>query len=166
MAKFWPWPVGRPSIPTSSPCASRSSDWKELLDNPDHPLLNRAIQAQFAPGSTFKPIVAIAGLETGTIDDQFTVHCPGGAIVLRPLLQVLVEPGHGAVSLHNGIVQSCDVYFYNVGNRTGIDQIASYADAGRTSATRAGIDLPDEASGMVPSSEWKIRNFRQKWYAG
>jgi penicillin-binding protein 2 len=141
----------------------KSSDWKELLDNPDHPLLNRAIQAQFAPGSTFKPLMAVAGLETGAIDDQFTVHCSGGATFYGHYYKC--HEVDGSVSLHKGIVRSCDVYFYNVGNRLGIDQIAHYAtQAGY--GRRTGIDLPNEASGVVPSSEWKIRNFRQKWYAG
>ena len=141
----------------------KTSDWKQLLDNPDHPLLNRAIQAQFAPGSTFKPLVAIAGLETGTIDDQYTITCPGGATFYGHFYKC--HQRDGVVSLHKGIVQSCDVYFYNVGNKLGIDQIAFYADqAGYGHAS--GIDLPNEASGTMPSSEWKIRNFRQKWYAG
>jgi penicillin-binding protein 2 len=141
----------------------KASDWKDLVDNPDHPLLNRAIQAQFAPGSTFKPIMALAGLETGAIDDQFTVHCPGGATFYGHYYKC--HEVDGTVSLHKGIVRSCDVYFYNVGNRLGIDQIAYYAtQAGYGHPT--GVDLPNEASGIVPSSEWKIRNFRQKWYAG
>ena len=141
----------------------KTSDWKQLLDNPDHPLLNRAIQAQFAPGSTFKPLIAIAGLETGTIDDQYTITCPGGATFYGHFYKC--HQRDGVVSLHKGIVQSCDVYFYNVGNKLGIDQIAKFAhEAGYGEPT--GIDLPNEASGVVPSSEWKIRNFRQKWYAG
>jgi len=141
----------------------KSADWKQLLDNPDHPLLNRAIQAQFAPGSTFKPLVAIAGLETGTIDDRYTITCPGGATFYGHFYKC--HQRDGVVSLHKGIVQSCDVYFYNVGNKLGIDQIAFYADKAGYGHT-SGIDLPNEASGTMPSSEWKIRNFRQKWYAG
>ncbi len=141
----------------------KSSDWKELLDNPDHPLLNRAIQAQFAPGSTFKPLIAMAGLETGTVDDQYTVHCPGFAVFYGHRYKC--HEVDGTVSLHKGIVKSCDVYFYNVGNKLGIDQIAAFAtQAGYGHVS--GIDLPGEAAGVVPSSEWKIRNFRQKWYAG
>ena len=141
----------------------KSSDWKALLDNPDHPLLNRAIQAQLAPGSTFKPLMALAGLETGAIDDAFTVHCPGFAVFYGHRYKC--HEVDGTVSLHKGIVKSCDVYFYNVGNKLGIDQIAYYAtQAGYGQPT--GIDLPHEAGGLVPSSEWKIRNFRQKWYAG
>ena len=99
--------VSRPTFdPNKFAVRIKSSDWREIADNPDHPLLNRAIQAQDAPGSTFKPFVAIAGLESGAIDDQFTVHCPGGAIVLRPLLQVLVEAAVTAPSRCTGAFSS------------------------------------------------------------
>ena len=109
--------------------------------------------------------MALAGLETGTIDDQFSVHCSGGASFYGHYHKCWWKGGHGTVSLHSGIVHSCDVYFYNVGNRLGVDQIAAYAtQAGLGHET--GIDLPHEASGIVPSSEWKIRNYRQKWYPG
>ena len=142
-----------------------AQDWKEITDNPEHPLLNRAIQAQQAPGSTFKPIVALAGLETGSIDDQFTIRCGGGASFYGRYFRCWEKRGHGSIKLHTGIVHSCDVYFYNVGNRTGIDNLAFYANVvGFGHAT--GIDLPHEAEGVVPSTKWKLRNFRQKWYAG
>jgi len=156
--------VSRPTFdPNKFSVRIKSSDWKELLDNPDHPLLNRSIQAQFAPGSTFKPLMALAGLETGAIDDEYSVHCPGFAVFYGHIYKC--HEVDGTVSLHKGIVRSCDVYFYNVGNKLGIDQIAYYAgQAGYGRPT--GVDLPNEASGVVPSSEWKIRNFRQKWYAG
>jgi penicillin-binding protein 2 len=158
--------VSRPTFdPNKFAVRIKSSDWREIADNPDHPLLNRAIQAQFAPGSTFKPIVAIAGLESGAIDDQYTVHCSGGAIFYGHYHKCHIKTGHGAVSLHRGIVQSCDVYFYNVGDRTGIDKIAFYANQAGL-GEKTGVDLPHEAEGVVPSSAWKIRNFREKWYAG
>jgi penicillin-binding protein 2 len=144
----------------------KAKDWKEIADNPEHPMLNRAIQAQQAPGSTFKPFVALAGLETGTIDDQFTVHCAGGVALYGRYQKCWVYPkGHGAISLHNGIVHSCDVYFYTVGAKLGIDNIAMYASLAGMGQT-TGIDLPHEAVGTVPSEKWKLRNFRQKWYAG
>jgi penicillin-binding protein 2 len=158
--------VSRPTFdPNKFAVRIKSSDWKEIADNPDHPLLNRAIQAQDAPGSTFKPFVAIAGLETGAIDDQFTVHCSGGASFYGHYHKCWWKPGHGAVSLHRGIVQSCDVFFYNVGDRTKIEKLAFYANQAGL-GQRTGIDLPHEAEGIVPSPEWKIRNFREKWYAG
>jgi penicillin-binding protein 2 len=143
----------------------RAADWNELRNNPENPLLNRAIQAQFAPGSTFKPIVALAGLESGAIDENFRVRCAGGASFYGRYFKCHVKGGHGIVDLHKGITQSCDVYFYNVGNRTGVDNIARYADMAGL-GHKTGIDLPDEKQGVVPSSEWKMRTKRQKWYAG
>jgi penicillin-binding protein 2 len=143
----------------------RSEDWKEIASNPDNPMLDRAIQAQFAPGSTFKPIMALAGLEKGVIDDAFQVHCPGGASFYGRYFKCWVKQGHGTVELHKGIVHSCDVFFYNVGNRLGIDNIAEYADMAGF-GHKTGIDLPNELTGVVPSSAWKMRLFRQKWYAG
>jgi len=158
--------VSRPTFdPNKFAVRIKPSDWKEIADNPDHPLLNRALQGQLAPGSTFKPFVAIAGLESGAIDDKFSVHCSGGAVFYGKYRRCWWKPGHGTVALHGGIVHSCDVYFYTVGDRTGIDKIAFYAtQAGFGQKT--GIDLPHEAEGIVPSSEWKIRNYHEKWYAG
>ncbi len=141
----------------------KSKDWKELTSDPGNPLLNRAIQAQWAPGSTFKPIVAIAGLESGAITEDTAFQCPGGATFFGHYYRCWGT--HGTVSLHKGIAQSCDSYFYNVGNKTGIDNIAFYAQQAGL-GEKTGVDLPNEASGTVPSPEWKLRNFRQKWFAG
>jgi penicillin-binding protein 2 len=141
----------------------KTKDWKELTKDPGTPLLNRSIQAQWAPGSTFKPIVALAGLETGSIDEDTTFNCPGGATFYGHYYACWGH--HGQVSLHKGITQSCDSYFYNVGNKTGIDNLAFYAHQAGLGA-RSGIDLPGEASGTVPSTEWKLRTQRQKWFAG
>ena len=143
----------------------KASDWNEIANNPYNPLLNRAIQAQQAPGSTFKPVMALAGLETGVIDDSFSVHCPGGASFYGHYFGCHLKRGHGSVDLHKGIMQSCDVFFYNVGNRLGIDRIAQYAEAVGL-GHKTGIDLPHEAEGLVPSTKWKLRTTRQKWYAG
>jgi penicillin-binding protein 2 len=143
----------------------RNGEVLAMVSNPDNPMLDRAIQAQFAPGSTFKPIMALAGLEKGVIDDAFQVHCPGGASFYGRYFKCWVKQGHGTVELHKGIVHSCDVFFYNVGNRLGIDNIAEYADMAGF-GHKTGIDLPNELTGVVPSSAWKMRLFRQKWYAG
>ncbi|MBI3664895.1 MAG: penicillin-binding protein 2 [Acidobacteria bacterium] len=142
-----------------------AADWKQLISNPDNPLLNRAVQAQLAPGSTFKPFVALAGLESNAIDENFTVHCRGGAVFYGRYFKCWIKTGHGNLSLHKGIEQSCDVYFYNVGNRTGIDKIAEIGEAAGF-GRRTGIDLPNEEEGVLPSSKWKLRNLREKWYAG
>lgn len=158
--------VSRPTFdPNKFSGRIKSKDWKEINANPDHPLLNRAIQDAQAPGSTFKPIMALAGLETGTIDDLWTVHCSGSAVFYGRPFRCHLKGGHGTVNLHKGIVDSCDVYFYNVGNKMGIDNIAYYGDlVGYGKPT--GIDLPHELSGVMPSPEWKMRNYRQKWWAG
>jgi len=158
--------VSRPSFdPNKFSGRIKAKDLKEINDNPDHPFLNRAIQDAQAPGSTFKPIMALAGLETGTIDDLWTVHCSGSAVFYGRPFRCHLKGGHGTVALHKGIVDSCDVYFYNVGNKMGIDNIAYYGDlVGYGKPT--GIDLPHELSGVNPSPEWKMRNYRQKWWAG
>ena len=140
-------------------------DWNAIANDPQKPLLNRAIQAQLAPGSTFKPIMAIAGLESGVIDDETEFHCPGGAVFYGHYFACHIKRGHGTISLHRAISQSCDVYFYNVGNRLGIDRIAHYADLAGI-GRKSGIDLPNETQGTMPSTKWKMRLARQKWYAG
>jgi penicillin-binding protein 2 len=143
----------------------RLSDWREIMNNPEKPMINRAIQAQLAPGSTFKPIMALAGLEKGIITPDFRVHCAGGASYYGHPFKCHLRGGHGTVNLEKAIAQSCDVYFYAVGNRLGIDTIAEYAEMAGL-GERTGIDLPHEAEGLVPSTRWKMRTFRQKWYAG
>ena len=141
----------------------RSEDWKELTNNPDNPLMNRAIQAQLAPGSTFKPIMTMAALETRTIDQNFSVHCAGGATFYGAFRRCDVV--HGTLDLHQAIVKSCDTYFYTVGDKLGIDKIAEYA-ALVGFGTKTGVDLPDEKEGLVPSAKWKVRAMHDKWYAG
>ncbi len=158
--------VSRPAFDPNAFAAHITNEyWKELTSGNDNPMLNRAIQAQFAPGSTFKPIMALAGLETGTIDDHDTFHCPGGATFFGRYFKCWQKRGHGAVNVHLGIVQSCDVFFYNLGNKLGIDNIAMYAEEAGL-GKKTGIDLPGEAEGLMPSSKWKLRTQRQKWYAG
>ena len=144
----------------------KSKDWQQITENPDHPLMNKAIQDQQPPGSTFKPFTALAGLESGAIDDQFTVNCSGGVALYGRYQKCWVYPrGHGRIALHRGIVDSCDVYFYTVGAKTGIDNLSFYGDlVGFGHST--GVDLPHEASGIMPSAQWKLHNYRQKWYAG
>lgn len=143
----------------------RARDWKEIIENPDKPMLNRAIQARLAPGSTFKPIMALAGLESGIITPDFRVHCSGGASFYGRYFKCHKRGGHGTVDLRRAIAGSCDVFFYTVGNKLGIDTIAKYAEMAGL-GRRTGIDLPHEAEGLVPSTRWKMRTFRQKWYAG
>ena len=141
----------------------RQQDWNDVVNNPDTPLLNRAIQAQFAPGSTFKPIVALAGLETGLLEPSTTFFCPGYATFSGVTHKC--DAVHGTINLHQAIVHSCDVYFYNVGNKIGIDTIAEYGQMAGF-GKKTGIDLPGEAEGIMPSPKWKLRTQHEKWYVG
>ncbi len=141
------------------------ADWSQISSDPAKPLMNRAVQAQLAPGSTFKPIMALAGLETGVIDDDSQFHCPGGASFYGHYFACHLKHGHGDIKLHRAIAQSCDVFFYNVGNRLGIDRIAQYAELAGI-GHKTGVDLPNETQGTMPSTRWKMRLSRQKWYAG
>ena len=156
--------VSRPAFdPNAFATHIKTSDWNELIANPDHPLLNRAIQTQFAPGSTFKPIVALAGLETGDLDEHSGTRCAGGATWFGRFFKC--HATHGGVELHRAIVQSCDSFFYWAGNRIGIDNIAMYAEMAGL-GKKTGIDLPNEVEGVMPSTRWKLRTQREKWYAG
>ena len=156
--------VSRPTFdPNKFAVRIKSKDWKEILDNPEHPMLNRAIQAEQAPGSTFKPIVALAGLSTGTVDANWTTHCSGGVALYGTYQHCMKH--HGTLSMHGGIVQSCDVYFYTLGAKVGINNLSFYGDLVGF-GQRTGIDLPGERTGVMPSEKWKLRNYRTKWYAG
>jgi penicillin-binding protein 2 len=142
-------------------------EWQRLNEDPDHPLLNRAIQAQLAPGSVFKVMMTAALLESKVIPEEMTVYCPGYADFYGRTFRCHVynKGGHGLVNLHKAIVESCDIFFYNVGKRLGIDRIAYYARQ-LGLGQKTGIDLPAEEDGLVPSSEWKKRVLKDKWYAG
>ncbi|HKA01647.1 MAG TPA: penicillin-binding protein 2 [Candidatus Solibacter sp.] len=141
----------------------KAKDWKEIAENPDHPLLNKALQAQQAPGSTFKPIVALTGLETGTVDPSWGVHCSGG-VKLYDRYQHCWHV-HGGVTMHRAIAESCDVFFYTLGAKLGIDKLATYAGIVGF-GQKTGIDLPHEAEGLVPSEKWKMRLYHDRWHVG
>src|SRR4030067_692411 len=140
------------------------TDWENIINDSQKPLLNRAIQSQYPPGSTFKIVTAIAALEEGAVTEETTAHCSGGIFVGR-LFKCWREKGHGTVRLHRAIVESCDVYFYETGRKAGIDKIAEYASAlGLGKPT--GIELDGEKSGIVPSTSWKLRILKQQWFTG
>jgi penicillin-binding protein 2 len=142
-------------------------EWNKLVNDPDKPLMNKAIQAQLAPGSTFKIIMSVAGWQEG-IAQTMHVHCNGSADFYGRNYKCWVffeHRVHGDVDLEKAIYQSCDVFFYTLADRLGIERIAKYATM-LGLGQKTGIDLPNEASGVMPSEEWKIRNFHQKWFAG
>ncbi len=138
------------------------TDWSKLLADPDHPLMNRAIQAQLAPGSTFKILMSVAGLEEGVAQDMH-VFCAGGATFYGHFYKC--DRHHGMVDIEHAIPWSCDTFYYTLANKLGIDTIARYAHSVGL-GEKTGIDLPNEASGIVPSTEWKLKNFHEKWFAG
>jgi penicillin-binding protein 2 len=136
--------------------------WNQLLTDPEHPLLNKAIQAQLAPGSTFKIIMSVAGLEEGVAQD-LKVNCTGGADFYGHFFKC--DARHGGVDIYHAIPWSCDIFYYTLAQKLGIDTIAKYATELGLSQ-RTGIDLPEEASGTMPSTKWKMKTFHDKWYAG
>jgi len=142
-----------------------SQQWASLVSDPNLPLVNRAIQAQLAPGSVFKILLAAAALQAGTATEETSYYCPGGATFYGRYFRCWQSRGHGRFNLHQAIVHSCDVFFYNLGRNLGVERMADYAmqfGLGR----KTGIDLPHEQTGTVPSPEWKERVFGEKWYAG
>jgi len=158
--------VSQPSFdPNDFAIRIPAAEWKSLNADPDTPLLNRAIQGQLAPGSVFKIIMATAALESKALPADFTVFCPGHAEFYGREFHCWDPKGHGTVNLHTGIVQSCDVFFYNVGKILGIDRIHYYA-TGLGLGRRTGVDLPGEEPGLIPSEDWVERIFHHKWYAG
>lgn len=142
-------------------------EWQKLNEDPGKPLLNRVTQAQLAPGSVFKVIMATAMLESGVPPENFTAFCPGYGVFYGQMHKCWVygKSSHGAVGLHRAIVESCDVFFYNVGMRMGIGTISKYAKMLGLGA-KSGIDLPSEEPGLVPSEEWVQRVYHHKWYPG
>jgi len=141
--------------------------WNSLMDDETAPLINKAIGGQYPPGSTFKLVVALAGLESGAIGLDHHVTC-GGTYTLGGHTFYCDEyknGGHGTLGLVEGIAQSCDVYFYDVGNRTGIDAIAAMANR-LGLGDKTGLDLPNEHSGTIPSTAWKRKRYHEPWYAG
>ena len=136
--------------------------WNKLITDPNHPLMDKAIQDQLAPGSTFKLIMSVAGLQEH-VAQNLKVNCAGGATFYGRFFAC--DAHHGAVNIDNAIPYSCDTYYYTLAQRLGIEPIAKWAHA-LGLGQKTGIDLPNEAAGVVPSEEWKLKNYHEKWYAG
>ncbi len=139
--------------------------WKSLNSDPLRPLNNRALQGRYSPGSTFKIVVATAALEEGVATPETRIHCGGGAVFYGRYFQCHLKGGHGTLDMRQGIEKSCNVYFYTLGNMVGIDRLHKWA-ANLGLADRTGIDLPNEVQSIMPSTEWKRRVHKDKWYAG
>jgi len=160
--------VSRPTFdPNDFAVRVTRDEWSKLKNDPDKPLLNKAIQAQLAPGSTFKIIMATAGLQENIAQDMHVI-CNGGAEFYGRYFKCWISARHqthGLVDIYKGVYQSCDVFFYTLAEKLGIGKIARYATM-LGLGQRTGIDLPQEVSGVMPSEDWKIKNFKQKWFAG
>jgi penicillin-binding protein 2 len=139
--------------------------WDALVSNPLRPMENKAIQGEYPPGSTFKIITAIAGLEEGVIDKNTIIHCPGYYRYGNRVYRCWKHVGHGDVNVVKALAESCDVFFYQVGQKLGVDRLSMYAVAsGLGSPT--GIDLDHEAAGLIPTKEWKKRRTGVAWQGG
>jgi penicillin-binding protein 2 len=155
--------VSRPTFdPNQFAVKLSQAYWKTILDDPEHPMMNKAIQAQLAPGSTFKVIMTLAGLQENVAQDMH-VECNGGATFYGHFFAC--DKHHGYVDIHNALPYSCDTFYYTLANRLGIDTIARYANSVGI-GVKTGVDLPDEAAGVMPSEAWKMRTQHDKWYAG
>ncbi len=132
--------------------------WQQILKDAHRPLYNRTIQGMYPPGSTYKMVTAIAGLSEGVIRPDETVMCRGGLEIGGRRFGCWNKGGHGAVSMTRAISESCDVYFYTVGSRLGLDRLAKYARLLGLGA-KTGIDIPNERGGLIPTDEWKQARF-------
>jgi penicillin-binding protein 2 len=155
--------VSRPSFdPNDFSVRVSRDEWNKLVTDPRHPLLDKAIQAQLAPGSTFKIIMSLAGLESNAAQ-ELKVNCTGGATFYGRFFAC--DSRHGLVDILHAIPMSCDTYYYTLAQRLGIEKIAYWAHKVGI-GQKTGIDLPGEATGIMPSEEWKMKNYHEKWYAG
>jgi penicillin-binding protein 2 len=139
--------------------------WEELRNDPRKPLQDRALSGQYPPGSTYKVVTAIAGLELGSIRPETEVHCGGSFGLGRRRYRCWKKEGHGAMNVHRALVQSCDVFFYQTALRVGVDRLAYYARM-LGFAQPTGIELRPEAGGLIPTRAWKQQRFGEPWMEG
>lgn len=140
-------------------------NWQEMLDNPYHPLINKVVQGQYPPASTYKIVTAVAGLGEGVINPDTIIYCPGYYRFGNRTYRCWKHSGHGAVNLKRALSESCDVYFYQVGQRLGVNRLAGYAKRlglGR----KTGVEMEHEKAGLIPTAEWKMKRFGKPWQEG
>ncbi|MCD6364108.1 MAG: penicillin-binding protein 2 [Synergistetes bacterium] len=140
-------------------------EWRSIMKNPLHPMLNRATQAELPPGSLFKVITAMTALSEGVTSARRRILCTGSIKIGNRVFKCWKEGGHGWVDIYQAIAHSCNIYFYTVGRELGIKKLSRYAEAcgfGR----KTGIDLASEARGFVPTPSWKKKRLKEPWYPG
>ena len=157
------------SVPGYDPAAFAAgltgAMWRDLIENPLNPLSNKAISGAYAPGSTFKPMVALAALESGLATPDTHVSCPGHFQLGDAVWHCWRKGGHGTLDMRGGIKNSCDVYFYEMARRLGIDRIAAMAKRFGLGGT-LGLDVPGERTGLIPTRDWKLAIYGVPWQQG
>lgn len=158
--------ISRPSFdPNLFNRGISGESWEKLTADPLCPLQNRAVSGQYPPGSTYKMIVAAAALEEGLITKDTEIFCDGTYRMGDRTFRCWKKKGHGTVNLHRAIAESCDVYFYHLGEMLGVDKLAEYAEKFGF-GYKTGISLPGEKSGLIPTKEWKLRRYGKRWQKG
>lgn len=142
-----------------------SAIWKGYLEDKRRPLENKALTGMYPPGSTFKIITALAGLEAGVINENSSVHCDGDYEMGGNKFRCWSRSGHGSVNLRKSLKESCDVYYYQLGEKLGVDRIAAMAEKFLL-GKELGIGLAHEKKGLVPTTTWKLKRFGKKWFPG
>jgi len=142
-----------------------TAEWQKLVSDPLNPLSDKTVSGVYAPGSTFKPLVAMAALDAGLITPDTEFNCPGQFTIGNAVFHCWKKGGHGTLSLHRAIRESCDVFFYNVADRCGIDRIAAMANRFGLGVD-LGIEIPGERKGLIPTTDWKYATTGVKWQRG
>lgn len=158
--------VSNPGFDPSLFSGSLPADvWKGYLDDKRHPLENKALSGQYPPGSTFKMITALAGLQNNLINESTSINCNGSYKLGTSIFKCWKKTGHGATDLRKALRESCDVFFYQLGEKLGVDKIAAAAHAFKLGAP-LGVELLNERGGLIPTSAWKQKRFGKRWYHG
>ncbi len=140
-------------------------NWNAYLNNIKKPLINKTVQGLYPPGSTYKMITALAGLDTGVVNPDTVFYCPGYYSFGNRIYRCWKHVGHGAVNLRRAIAESCDVYFYQVGHQAGVDALAKYAKMFGL-GQKTGLEIENEKAGLIPTKKWKRERYNSKWYEG
>ncbi len=139
--------------------------WKAMLNNHLNPLMNKTIQGQYPPGSTYKIVTALAALSEGVVTPETVFYCSGSLSFGNRRYGCWKRSGHGAVNLPRALAESCDVYFYQVSQKLGVDTLSRYAHS-LGLGQKTGIELEHEKAGLIPTSEWKLRRYKEPWQDG
>jgi len=140
-------------------------DWQAMLDDPMHPLVNKLVQGLYPPASTYKTVTALAGLAEGIITPETTLYCSGTHQFGNRAYHCWKKGGHGPISFKRAVAESCDIYFYQVGQRLGVDRLARYANMFGL-GSKTGIEMEHEKPGLIPTSEWKKKRYGKPWQEG